>query len=156
MYILVDSREKPHAIGKILDEFQMQGIPYDITKLYIGDYMDYGNPRLVVDRKQNIGELASNCTGDRDRFKRELDRAVATGTEIVVLVEQSTYSAGDKRIQVKNIEDLMLWSSPYSTVPGERLYRVLASWTYKYPLRVEFCRKADTGKRIIEILEGGK
>ena len=54
--ILVDTREKPKAIGKILKYFEVNGIEYDSSKLYVGDYIRYDNPKLVIDRKQNIAE----------------------------------------------------------------------------------------------------
>jgi len=155
MFILVDTREKPSEMSRITDTFQQQGIRYDRTKLYIGDYLEFGNPFLCIDRKKSIDELAGNLTVERERFKREIQRAKDTGTTLVILVEQNTYRDGDRRIQIGSIEDLMLWESRYSTVTGEKLYRVLVSWCAKYPIRVEFCAKRDTGKRIIEILGGG-
>ena len=155
MFILVDTREKPSEMSRITDTFQQHGIRYDRTKLYIGDYLEFGNPFLRIDRKKSIDELAGNLTVERERFKREIQRAKDTGTTLVILVEQNTYRDGDRRIQIGSIEDLMLWESRYSTVTGEKLYRILVSWCAKYPIRVEFCAKRDTGKRIIEILGGG-
>lgn len=142
-------------MSRITDTFQQQGIRYDRTKLYIGDYLEFGNPFLCIDRKKSLDELAGNLTVERERFKREIQRAKDTGTTLVILVEQNTYRDGDRRIQIGSIEDLMLWESRYSTVTGEKLYRILVSWCAKYPIRVEFCAKKDTGKRIIEILGGG-
>ncbi|UQF81316.1 MAG: crossover junction endonuclease [Mogibacterium diversum] len=71
MYLLIDSREKPKAINGILNHFAKNNVNYDVTKLYFGDYMDYARPNRVVDRKQNIAELAMNCTRDHKRFKGE-------------------------------------------------------------------------------------
>lgn len=153
MYLLIDSREKPKAINGILNHFVKNNVKYDVTKLYFGDYMDYARPNLVVDRKQNIAELAMNCTRDHKRFKRELERVKATGSELILLVEQNSYKDGDKTIKVENIEDLMLWTAPRGVVRGEQVYRVLVSWCHKYPLRVEFCHKKSTGQRILELLE---
>ena len=153
MYILIDSREKPKAINGILNHFAKNNVKYDVTKLYFGDYMDYARPNRVVDRKQNIAELAMNCTRDHKRFKRELERVKATGSELILLVEQNTYKDGDKTIKVEDIEDLMLWTAPRGVVRGEQVYRVLVSWCHKYPLRVEFCHKKNTGQRILELLE---
>lgn len=154
--LLVDSREKPKAIQTILKQFENEDVGYSVTKLFIGDYMDYSRPHLVVDRKQSIGELAMNCTRDHDRFKRELERAKAVGAELVILVEQNRYWDRDKWIHIGTIEDLMLWSSPHTTIRGEKVYRVLRAWMAKYPIRVEFCDKRQTGKRILEILYGNE
>ena len=154
--LLVDSREKPKAIKTILKEFEREGIPYSVTKLFIGDYQDYGNPFLLIDRKQSIQELAANCTRDHERFKRELERAKAVGARLVILVEQNRYKDRDKWIHVETIEDLMLWESPHTTIRGEKVYRVLRAWMAKYPIRVEFCDKRNTGARILEILYGNE
>ena len=153
-YMLVDSREKPRATKSILKYFESIGLTYESTKLLFGDYMDWNNPSIGVDRKQNIGELCKNCTADHDRFRRELERAKKAGATLVLLVEQNRYKDRDRWIRVETIEDLMLWSSPHTTIVGERIYRVLRSWMAKYPLRVEFCDKRSTGKRIYEIIYG--
>lgn len=153
MYLLIDSREKPKAISGILNHFAKNNVKCDVTKLYFGDYMDYARPNRVVDRKQNIAELAMNCTRDHKRFKRELERVKATGSELILLVEQNSFKDREKTISVDTIEDLMLWTAPKGVVRGEQVYRVLVSWCHKYPLRVEFCHKRETGQRILELLE---
>lgn len=153
--IIVDTREKPHAIAGILDYFERNGIQYEKKKLDYGDYMLkdlQDGPKISIDRKQNIAELAKNCTRESERFRREMDRAAADWAKLVILVEQNRYKDRDEWITVRDISDLLRWSSPHTMVRGEKVFRVLASWTAKYPLRVEFCDKRNTGKRIIEIL----
>ena len=152
--LLVDTREKPKAIQSILKTFDEAGITHESTKLLFGDYMDYNRPHLVIDRKQNIAELAKNCTVEAERFKRELERAQRANSRLVILVEQNRYKDRDKWIHVETIEDLMLWSSPHTTIIGEKVYRVLRAWCSKYDLVVAFCDKRQTGKRILEILYG--
>ena len=152
--LMVDSREKPKAIKTILKQFEARGINYSISKLYIGDYMEYSNPLLVIDRKQSIQELAANCTRDHARFKAELERAKAVGAKLIILVEQNRYYDRDKWIQVCNIEDLMLWSSPHTTIRGEKVYRVLRLWCAKYDIEIQFCDKRQTGRKILEIIYG--
>lgn len=154
--IIVDTREKPKAIEKILEYFDTNGFEYERSKLLFGDYMDYNHPDLVIDRKQNIEELAKNCTTDHERFRNELERAKKAGASLVILVEQSRYKDRDKWVDVKTIEDLMLWTSPHTTIIGEKVYRVLVSWTSKYDLRVVFCDKRKTGRKITEILYKSK
>lgn len=153
-YLLIDSREKPKAIEQTLEYFRDQEITYEVSKLLFGDYMDYNNPGLVIDRKQNIAELAKNCTVEHERFRRELERAQKAGATLIVLVEQNRYKDRDEWIQVESISDLIRWSSPHTQIRGEKIYRVLASWTAKFPLRVEFCDKRSTGRKILEILYG--
>ncbi len=155
-YIIVDSREKPKAIERTLQYFRDHGIEFEISKLLFGDYMDWNRPQIVVDRKQNIAELAKNCTVEHERFRREMEKARKAGAVLVVLVEQNRYKDRGEWVEVRSIEDLLRWSSPHTMVRGEKVYRVLASWTAKYPLRVEFCDKRQTGRRIAEILYSGE
>lgn len=82
-YIIVDSREKPKAIKGILKHFEDEGIQYESSKLLFGDYMDWNRPGLVIDRKQNIQELAKNCTVEHERFKREMERAKKAACDFV-------------------------------------------------------------------------
>ena len=149
-YLISDTREKKNQ--HVLSYFDKVGIKYEIAKLDFGDYMDVNRPYLSIDRKQNIAELAKNCTADHERFRRELERAQKANTTLVVLVEQNRYKDRDRWIHVESVEDLMLWESPHTTIRGEKVYRVLRSWMAKYPLRVEFCDKRSTGRRIYEII----
>lgn len=151
-YVIVDSREKPKAIERTLQYFIDHGIEYEVSKLLFGDYMDWNRPGVVVDRKQNIAELAKNCTVEHERFRREMEKARKAGATLVILVEQNRYKDRGEWVDVDSIEDLLRWSSPHTMVRGEKVFRVLASWTAKYPLRVVFCDKRSTGRKIVEIL----
>lgn len=151
-YLLVDTREHPQAIRTIMRTFDAADIPYERTKLLFGDYMDYNRPEVVIDRKQSIQELAQNCTRGHVRFRAELDRAKKAGAKLVILVEQNRYKDGDEWRTVENITDLMYWTSPHTTIRGEKVYRVLRGWMAKYNIDVQFCDKRNTGKRILEII----
>lgn len=153
-YLIIDSREKPKAIQNILRTFDAEGVQWEKSKLLFGDYMDFSRPQIVVDRKQNIAELAKNCTVDHERFKRELERAKKAGSRLIILVEQNRYKDRGKWIHVEDITDLMLWSSPHTTIRGERVFRILSSWCAKYPIEVRFCDKRQTGKEILRIIYG--
>lgn len=150
--IIVDTREKPKAIVKILEHFDAHEVPYKHEKLDYGDYMIENGPKISIDRKQNIAELAKNCTRESERFRREMDRAAADGARLVILVEQNRYQDRGEWIQVRDISDLMRWSSPHTMVRGEKVYRVLYSWLAKWPIDVIFCDKRSTGRMILEIL----
>ena len=155
-YLLIDTREKPKAIQNILRTFDEAGIIHESTKLLIGDYQDFNRPHIIVDRKQNIAELAKNCTSDHVRFKAELERAKKAGAHLCILVEQNRYKDGGEWRRVEDISDLIRWTSPHTTIRGEKVYRVLVSWINKYDLSVEFCDKRQTGRRILEIIYGEK
>ena len=155
-YLIIDSREKQKAIKNILKAFDSNGVEYETSKLLFGDYMDFSRPQIVVDRKQNIAELAKNCTTDHDRFVRELERAKKAGSRLVILVEQNRYKDREKWVRVETIEDLMLWSNPHTTIRGEKIFRILSSWIAKYPIEVRFCDKRNTGKEILKIIYGDR
>lgn len=151
-YLLIDTREKSKAIQGILKSIDRAGVEYERTKLLFGDYMDWNRPEVVIDRKQSIQELAQNCTRDHVRFRAELDRAKKAGAKLVILVEQNRYKDGDEWRTVEDITDLMYWTSPHTTIRGEKVYRVLRGWMAKYNIDVQFCDKRNTGKRILEII----
>ena len=65
MDIQIDSREKARAIKKIIAEFDKQNVRHYISKLWAGDYMSLDNPRLIIDRKQNLTEICSNVSTTR-------------------------------------------------------------------------------------------
>ena len=153
-YIIVDSREKPKAITSILDYFEHNGIKYEVSKMLFGDYMDYNQPNIVIDRKQNIAELAKNCTVEHERFKREMERARNAGATLYILVQQNRYIDRCTQIKVNEPIDLIRWSGQHTRVTGEKVYRVLVSWLAKYPIKVVFCSKQGTGKAILNILYG--
>ena len=154
--LLIDTREKPKAIENIIKDFDNADIIYERSKLLFGDYMDWNRPGIVIDRKQNIAELAKNVTVERSRFVSELNRAKMAGAKLVILVEQNRYKDRDKWIHVDDISDLILWSNPHTKIRGEKVFRVLSDLIYKYDISVEFCDKRMTGRRILEIIYGEK
>lgn len=151
MQIQIDSREKARAIGKIICEFQKQEVKYFISKLYIGDYCNLNNPLVLIDRKQNIAEIAQNAISGHTRFKSELIRLDDIGGKMYILIEQDKI---DKK-PITCLEDIILWAPKYGEVMGDRIYRILRSWQNKHNIEYVFCAKKDTGKRIIELLERG-
>ncbi len=164
MIIQVDSREKARAIKNIVEEFDRQGIRHPVSKLMVGDYMNYDNPRLIIDRKQNLSELCSNVCQDHERFRNELKLAGENDIQLIFLVEHGK--------GIKRLEDVLWWENPRrwkrvrnkntgkweevetKAVQGEVLYKILRTQERKYGCRFLFCEKKDTGKEIIRILGG--
>lgn len=175
--IQIDSREKARAIKKIITEFDKQGVKYYISKLFTGDYMSLDNPRLIIDRKQNLSEICGNVCQSHTRFRNELIRAHENGIKLIILVEHSN--------RIKSIDDVENWENPrrikkvwiedslevdvdgneywelghYETketkaMTGKTLAKVMRTLERKYGCEFMFCDKSHTGKRIIEILGG--
>lgn len=149
MQIQIDSREKSKAIKKILSEFDCQKVQYYVSKLYVGDYMNLDNPRVVVDRKQNLTEVCANVCQDHERFRAELIRAQEANIKVYILVEHGK--------DIECMEDIIWWQNPRlknspKAITGERLYKILQTLERKYDCRFLFCDKNETGKKIMEIL----
>jgi len=148
MTIQIDTREKARAIKKILKEFSDQGIETISSKLWVGDYARLDNQTVIVDRKQNLLELASNVC--EQRFHDEIHRAHEKGVKIVFLCE---HGCG-----IEDLIDVLFWKNPRQKespkcITGEHLYKSMVSMSDKYGVEWEFCTKNETGKRIIKILE---
>lgn len=167
MDIQIDSREKARAIRKIIKAFDDAGVKHFSSKLLVGDYMSLDNPRLIIDRKQNLQELCGNVCQQHERFKRELLKAMDAGIQLVILVEHGS--------EIKCLEDVYFWQNPRKhevrwrvvdgkrekyvvsakAVDGNQLYKSLCTIRDRYHVRFEFCEKKDTGKEIIRILKEG-
>ena len=167
MDIQIDSREKAKAIKKIIKTFDEEDVKHFSSKLLVGDYMSLDNPRLIIDRKQNLQELCGNVCQQHERFKRELLKAMDAGIQLVILVEHGS--------DIRCLEDVYFWQNPRKhefrwknvngkkekyvvsakAVDGKQLYKSLCTIRDRYNVRFEFCEKKDTGKEIIRILSMG-
>lgn len=150
--VQIDTREKDHAIRHILAEFEKQGIGFFRSKLYVGDYQLTRNGRLVVDRKQNLQEIAGNLTQQHERFRNELERAQAARIRIVILCEHGG--------QIRTIDDVAEWKNPRlrespGAITGERIAKIMRTMTERYNVAWVFCDKRQTGRKILEILQEG-
>lgn len=141
--LVVDTREQKWGhVRAYLDEHM---IPYRIHKLDYGDYMVPGGS-VSVDRKQDINELASNlCTNDKRRFWNEIRNAKKAGIRIIVLCEHGE--------GYKEPRDVMKWKSPYSKITGDMVFKAMFRASAAYGVQFMFCDKAETGRRILDILE---
>jgi len=153
MRIVVDTREKPRAIVRIMKTFGDEGIDVIRRALPFGDYIDPDRPGVVIDRKQNLNEVAYNLVQDRARFLREVDRANRSGWRLIVLVEHSA--------RIRRLEDVVRWNNPRLkvsplAVDGERLFRIMHAMGNRYGFDWAFCDKIHTGKKIIELLESDR
>jgi len=147
--IIMDTREKTCAVGKILREFEKQGIEVIRHKLDVGDYMVDGDNSISIDRKQNLTEITCNVTSDHERFKAEMLRATKNGTKLIILCEHGPTMAC--------LEDVKGWKNPRlkynpKATTGEQLHKILLTISSRYDVDILFCNKAQTGRRILELL----
>lgn len=143
--IIVDTREKGHK--KILEYFNKNNIDYIVSKLDYGDYKIYKNNNVVIDRKDNLLELAGNLchTSEHERIKREIARAKEDGCkDFIFLISEN---------KIKSIEDIKNWSSPHTKVKGETLLKIMLTMKNKYGVRFIICPKNKMGEYIIKLLK---
>ena len=148
MPYIFDSRERKN--DHIKAWFDKHNIEYTVRKLDVGDYMLEERPKTIVDRKKNLGEVATNLLNRSDaaRFWREVRKAHEEGILLVILVEHGG--------QIHHINDVVNWKSQYSPVTGRRLLDEMIRLERAYGVRWSFCDKRSTARRIVEILNGSE
>lgn len=171
MIVQIDTREKPHAIRKIVNYFDAHGIDHFSQKLDVGDYMNPDRPHIVIDRKQNLEEICKNVSTvplkdkngrirrdakgrpitDHARFMRELERARDAGIRLIILCEHGG--------MIKTMPDVETWKNPRlkespMAMSGVRLYAIMLTLEQYYDVKFYFCAKHQTGYYIEKLLSG--
>ena len=166
MTIQVDTREHQKEWERIKGQFDSIGVDYFRSKLWVGDYMNIDNPRVIVDRKKDLLELCGNVTQQHKRFQAELIRANEKGLRLIILCEHGE--------GITRLSDVYWWHNPrldvmdwgikdgrpikYQKYPrattGEALYQSLLTIKEKYGIDIQFCNKADTGYVLTQLLGG--
>lgn len=156
--IIVDTRENEnYNITSFFDKYK---IPYVETCLKFGDYSFICPPipeigfntevsfekRIVVERKANLTELSGNLAQNRERFEREMQRAMTEKARFILMVEDGDYQ---KIVEHKYRTDLNPTSYYASLFSFQARYNIniqfipskMAGWfiynTFKYFLREE-------------------
>lgn len=165
MTIQIDTREHQGEYERIIKQFDALSVSYFRSKLYVGDYLNLDNPRLVIDRKKDLQEICGNVCQQHKRFRDELIRAKEAGIKVIILCEH-----GDG---ITCLEDVFFWRNPRKhtvrwrmvngkrvksvtsseAVDGEQLYKILNTMSERYGVEFRFCEKKDTGRTIKELLE---
>lgn len=146
--IIVDTREQKW--DHIRDYFDRNGIEYVIQKLDEGDYLNTDCPVVVIDRKANLQEIATNLSsgkGNIIRFVKECRRAQEKKLRFIVLIEGTSCQA---------MKDVATWQSKYTKHTGKWLTDKMFNLTVSYDVEWMFCKKNETARKILEVLEYGK
>ena len=152
MVIVEDSRNQIGKHKNINAYLESVGVRVLRSKMIVGDYTLPADQRICIDTKKDMVEVSQNIFQDHKRFKAECQLAKDCGIHLVVLIEDNT---------VANWDELLKWVSPQPnrsalTPNGERCYKVMKAMEYSYGVEFQFCKKNDTGKRILQILTEGK
>ena len=149
--IVVDTREQvtPRAKKRYSDF----GVEYTKAVLDYGDYtynLDLPSGKLhdtskrikakcVIERKQNLDELAMCFTRSRDRFRKEFLRASENGAKVYLLIENASL-------------DMLLKGQYRSRFKPAAFVASLMAWAVRYNMTPIFCEMEHSGRIIREIL----
>jgi ERCC4-type nuclease len=124
MTIIKDSREKEGLGWNFRASANCNGM--EVAKLETGDYSLKGYEHLVMIERKTIADLWGTLTANRERFMKEMDRALAF--PIRYLIIEGT---------VKDVDS----GFRYSKVTPEYIHSTLISLQVKYGLHVIFVDK---------------
>lgn len=138
--IIIDSREKSNF--NILKYLNENRIKWTCEKLDYGDYsFEFDNvnykDKCVIERKANLDELAGNLTYGRGRFLKEFERGKEDNCKIFLMVESGSWEKIQKHA----------YRSGFS---ANAFIASLKSWEGKGLFELDFVRKVDAGKYIVE------
>lgn len=137
-----DSREQKNS--EVLEYFDLIQQPYFVSKVYAGDYINFSRPKVAIDLKKDLCEVAGNLGKDHARFLREVLRVKnEMRCDLVVLIREP----------LKSLEQVKEWSNPRSQVKGETFYKIMRTMTERYGVLWRFCSRENAGKKILSILE---
>ena len=148
--IIEDTRQKQNMHDVKHAAFKNMGIELLRCALPFGDY-SYP-PKISVDTKENIQEIAANLVGEHARFRNECIRAKEAGCHLYILVETEWEN-------INSVDDVHMWFNSrliYSkhAVTGDRLEKIMKTMQQKYGVRFMFCRPEESATTIIKILNG--
>lgn len=150
--VIADSREQPTKRSK--RRYESMGVPVNRATLDYGDYtynavLPNGTalydtservvPRISIERKESLDELAQCFTRSRDRFRREFQRAAEQHARIFLIVENATW------------ENLIAGRYRSRFNPKAFLASITA-YTIRYDMCLLFCKEDTSGQLIKELL----
>ena len=169
MTIFEDTRNPIEKHLNIHNYCDANGIRIERTKLFVGDYTLPTNQTICIDTKQDLQEVYGNVIQSHARFKAEILRASSAGIRLIILVEQEG---------INSLEDVSRWKNPRAAqwhktynaqkagkmlkvkisssppISSPKLASIMNSLSERYGVEWQFCDKSETGKRIVEILQG--
>lgn len=161
MILYEDTRQQAGKHKNIHAYCEQNGIEIIRQALNVGDYMIAGPEGMItmpdgtvqqvsVDSKMGVGELASCCFQEHERFRDELERAQRCGIQLIVLTEEVLPGG-----LLEN------WRSPLGRDGKPRylfnpvtLKKAMLTMQDKYGVKFRFCDGRSTGKQLIEYLKG--
>lgn len=157
MVLIEDTRQQAHKHIDKQKYFERAGITLVRSKLLVGDYQIAGKGNIAVDTKKDMLELFMDLGKDHKRFSRECQLAAQSGIKLVVLVEEPCPSKGLETWVspvFKSSNSYHYAGEPKSKANPATMKKIMQTMTKRYGVEFKFCRKADAGRHVIEILMG--
>lgn len=172
--VVEDTRQQAGKHANVERWMRAHGVAFlpRARALPFGDYVAEtpgGEPlgNVSVDTKRSLEEVASNLTREHDRFARECDRAAEAGWRLVVLVEGMPTCPGPEAVGewaahrcavCRRCRPGRGWACPRRLVTPAKAAsaaKAMATMAARHGVAFEFCGRADTGRRICELLGVG-
>lgn len=153
--VIEDSRQKAGKHERKHAYWESRSVFYERHELPVGDYALW--PRVAVDTKASIVEIAGNLRTDHVRFRNECIRAKENGCLLIVLVENNQ--------GITCLADLERWTESTKSFCkrhgkhryiGRTLARQMRTMTERYGVLWAFCRPDEAGAKVLELLEKGE
>jgi len=153
MNIIEDTRQQAGKHEIKHRAFAAHGDKLTRCALPCGDYAAF--PRVAVDTKASMLEIAQNIGGSteqHERFRRELIKARDNGCHLYILVENDE--------GIMSIDGVRSWVNPRlidspTAITGERLAKAMATIQSKYGCTFVFCRPEQAAAVICYLLNRG-
>lgn len=148
MWIIEDTRQQTGKHQKKHNWWKTNGDTLIRCKLPFGDYAL--PPKVSVDTKANLTEIASNMCGafrERNRFKDECVAAQKCGCKLVFLIE-----CGKKSMDELFGTEITLGNG--RIIQGDQLVIAMKTMSSRYGCEFELVKPSESAHRINEILNG--
>lgn len=169
MIIIEDTRNRTNKHRNIHKYCKENGIEIIRSKMVVGDYTLPIDQTVCIDTKKDMVEVYGNLIQQHTRFRFECIRAHELGIKLIVLVEQPF---------IETLADVEHWQNPLvrkweyincahehgkmlnvhipkkPPVSSKNIAVIMSTMQKRYGIEWQFCAKADTGRKIIEILGG--
>ena len=146
--IIEDTRQKTGKHENKHRYWDDAGTEWIRSALAFGDY--WPAPKIAVDTKENIQEIASNMCGavkERNRFREECKKAKSFGCKLIFLIEDSRYN------EINDLWGEKIWIHTGQTIPGDQLAKAMMIMQERYGIEFWFCDPEESGRVIEELLE---
>ena len=147
MVIIEDTRQQNGKHDIKHNWFVTHSISLVRCKLPFGDYAP--PPKVSIDTKRSIDEIAENIGNDHVRFKNECKAAQEAGCRLIVLVEND--------LGITDVSQVHTWENPRSVyssrcIQGPRLQKAMETMHERYGVTFMFCTPEESAERILELL----